>query len=36
VKLDFSGQNFEKYSCVKCHEYPCSGSGRTDGRTRRG
>jgi len=38
MKLEFSRQTREKYSNVKFHEYPSSGSrvvqcGRTDGRT---
>jgi hypothetical protein len=37
-KLEFSRQVFTKYSNIKFHEYPCSGSraipcGRTDGQT---
>ena len=37
MKLEFSGQIFEKYSDIKFHENPTSGSGivlcgRTDGR----
>jgi len=37
MKLEFSRQIFEKYSDIKFHENPSSGSGvipmRTDGRT---
>jgi len=38
MKTEFSKQFFEKYSNIKCHENPSSGSrivlsGRTDGHT---
>jgi len=38
MKVEFTGQFFEKYSNIKFHENPSSGSrvvlcGRTDGRT---
>jgi hypothetical protein len=40
MKLEFSGQIFEKYSNIKFHKNPSSGSrvvpcGRTDGLTHR-
>jgi hypothetical protein len=40
MKIEFSGQTFEKYSKIKFHENPCSGigvvpCGRTNRRTDR-
>jgi hypothetical protein len=34
MKLEFSRQIFEKYSSIKFHENPSSGSRRTDGQAK--